>query len=187
MEKLESALNEILKTGKGNSILLELDAELYFKTIIKAIKKLQKKGLSGIYVSTQRPFKNISSLLKKEGININKIIFIDVASAASKEAQEKCKGCVHISPELDVDELVEAIYNSAEKMKGKKFIFIDSITTFALYKPISESLRFSEFLISQVKGKKDIILILNVAKDLSQKKFIRDVVMRADKTIEIKD
>jgi len=42
MEKLESALNEILKTGKGNSILLELDAELYFKTIIKAIKKLQK-------------------------------------------------------------------------------------------------------------------------------------------------
>ena len=30
MEKLESALNEILKTGKGNSILLELDAELYF-------------------------------------------------------------------------------------------------------------------------------------------------------------
>ena len=72
-------------------------------------------------------------------------------------------------------------------MKGKKFIFIDSITTFALYKPISESLRFSEFLISQVKGKKDIILILNVAKDLSQKKFIRDVVMRADKTIEIKD
>ena len=88
MKKLESALNEILKTGKGKSILLELDTESYLETNIKTIKILQKKGLSGVFVSIQRPFKNISSLLKKQGINLNKIIFIDVASAVSKERQE---------------------------------------------------------------------------------------------------
>ncbi|MFH0715003.1 MAG: ATPase domain-containing protein [Candidatus Diapherotrites archaeon] len=188
MEKLESVLNEILKTGKGESILLELDTESYLETIIKTIKKLQKKGLSGVYVSIQRPFKNISSLLKKEGVDLNKIIFIDVASAVSKETQEKRKGCVHISPGLDVDELVKAIYTSTEKLKGKKFIFIDSLTTFALYKPISETLRFSEFLMRAVKDEKNmiLILILNVAKDLSHKKFIQDVVVHADKIIEVK-
>jgi len=186
MEKLESALNEILKTGKGKSIMLELDAESYFETNIKTVEKLQEKGLSGVYVSIQRPFKNVSSLLKKQGIDINKIIFIDVASAASKEAQEKCEGCVHISPEIDIDELVRAIHTSIEKMKGKKFIFIDSLTTIALHKPISEALRFSEFLMRMVKSENDIILILNVAKDLSHKKFIQDVVVRADKTIEVR-
>jgi KaiC/GvpD/RAD55 family RecA-like ATPase len=186
MEKLELALNEVLKTGKGKSILLELDAESYLETNIKTIKKLQKKGLSGVYVSIQRPFKNISSLLKKQGIDLNKLIFIDVASAASKETPEKCKGCVHISPELAVDELVKAIYTSLETMKSKKFIFIDSLTTFALHKPISETLRFSEFLMRQIKDRKDLVLILNVAKDLSHKKFIQDVVLNADKTIKVK-
>ena len=95
---------------------------------------------------------------------------------------------MHISPELDVDELVRIIYILLEKMKGKKFIFIDSLTTFALYKPVSETLRFSEFLMRMVKDEKEIILILifNVAKDLSHKKFIQDVVMHADKTIEVK-
>lgn len=108
--------------------------------------------------------------------------------AVSKETQEKCNGCVHISPELDIDELVRTIYTSLEKMKGKRFVFIDSLTTFALYKPVSETLRFSEFLMRMVKDEKNIILILilNVAKDLSQKKFIQDVVLHADKTIEVK-
>src|SRR3989338_3798276 len=186
MEELELALNEFLKTGKGKSILLELAAESYLEIIIKTLKKLQKKGLSGVYVSIQRPFKNISSLLEKQGIGLNKLIFIDVASAVSKETPEKCKGCVHISPELDVDKLVKAVYTSLDQMKGKKFIFIDSLTTLALHKPISETLRFSEFLMRSVKDSKDIVLILNAAKDLSHKKFIRDVVAHADKTIEVK-
>ena len=221
MDQLESAFNEVLKTGKGKSILLELDTESYLEINIKTIKKLQKKGLSGVYISVQRPFKNISSLLKKQGIDLNKLIFIDVASAVSKEtqegrspsvqkgqrsllAQENNNGCVHISPELDVDELVRTIYTSLDtlenkrfsghrkserfsrEMKGRKFIFIDSLTTFALHKPISETLRFSEFLMRRVKDSKDIVLILNAAKDLSHKKFIRDVVAHADKTIEVK-
>jgi hypothetical protein len=38
----------------------------------------------------------------------------------------------------------------------------------------------------QVKDKKEVILIFNVAKDLSQKKFIQDVIVHADKTIEVK-
>ena len=109
-----------------------------------------------------------------------------IASAVSKETQENNKGCVHISSKLDVDDLVRTIYTSLDQMKGKKFIFIDSLTTFALHKPISETLRFSEFLMRQVKERKDLVLILNVAKDLSHKKFIRDVVAHADKTIEVK-
>lgn len=186
MEKLESALNDVLKTGAGKTILLELDAVSYFETNIKTIKILQKKGLSGVYISINRPFKNISSIFKGRGININKITFIDAASAASKQAQEKSKGCVHISSGLDVDEMVRVIYTSLENIKGIKFIFIDSLTTFALHKPISEILRFSEFLTRMAKNEKDIVVIvLNVAKDLSHKKFIHDIVAHADKTIEV--
>ncbi|PIN81173.1 hypothetical protein COV11_02560 [Candidatus Woesearchaeota archaeon CG10_big_fil_rev_8_21_14_0_10_30_7] len=187
MRKLESSLNTVLKDKNVKSIMLELNTESYFETNIKTIKILQKKGFGGVvYVSIQRPFKNISSTLKKQRISIKNMLFIDVASAVSNEAREKYKECVHISPKLDVDELIKAIYASAEKIKGKKFIFIDSLTTFALYKPISETLRFTEFLMQLVKGEKNTVLILNVAKDLSQKKFIQNVIVHADKIIEVK-
>lgn len=186
MKKLEfSALNGILKTGKAKSILLELDAESYLETNIKTIPILQKNGLSGVYISMQRPFNNISSLLKKQGVNLNKIFFIDAASAAAKISQEKCKGCAHISRELSVDELVKAIDTALESISGKKFIFIDSLTTFALHKPVSEILRFSEFLMRMVKNEKEMILLLNVAKDLSHKKFIQNAVAHVDKIIEV--
>ncbi len=186
MEQLESSLNEFLKTGEGMSILLELDANSYSEKIIKIIKELQKKDLGGVYISIQRPFKNISSLLEKQGINLNKIIFIDIASAASKDTQEKYKGCVHISPELDVDELVRAIYTSLDQIKGQKFIFIDSLTTLALHKPISEILRFFEFLMRHINDEKDTVLILNVAKDLSHNTFVQNITAQTDKTIEVK-
>ena len=98
MDQLKSAFNEVLKTKEGKSILLELDVESYLEANNKTIKILQKKGLRGVYINIQRPFKNISSLLKKQGMDLNKLIFIDVASAVSKETQENNKGCVHISP-----------------------------------------------------------------------------------------
>jgi len=186
MKQFESTLVEILKGKKGTSLTLELDADSYLETNIKTIKLLEKNSMSGVYVSIQRPGGNISSLLKDRGVDLKKIIFVDVATAAAKEIPVPSQCCVHISPELDIDELCRAIYTSLEKLKGKRFIFIDSLTTLALYKPISETLRFSDFLMNLVKGNKDLIVIFNVAKDLAQKKFIRDVIAHADKTIEVK-
>lgn len=197
MKKLESALHTALKNNKAKSILLEVEATSYLETNIKTVRLLQKNGLSGVYISIQRPFNNISSLLKKQGVNLNKIIFIDVASAAVKAPQEKCPGCTHVSPELDIDELITTINTSLEtlenkikgkenKIKSKKFIFIDSLTTFALHKPLSEMYRFTEFLMRLVKSEEEVILIFNVAKDLSNKKFIQNAVAHADKIIEVK-
>ncbi|MBI4918563.1 hypothetical protein HY837_01425, partial [archaeon] len=60
-KKLESSLNAVLKDKNVKSIMLELDSELYFETNIKTIKILQKKGFGGVvYISVQRPFRNIS-------------------------------------------------------------------------------------------------------------------------------
>ena len=48
-------------------------------------------------------------------------------------------------------------------------------------------MRFSEFLVSLVKkeGNNQISLIFNVAKDLSQKKFIQEVAFRVDEVISV--
>jgi hypothetical protein len=71
----------------------------------------------------------------------------------------------------------------------KRFVFIDSLTTITLYKPLSETMRFSEFLVRTVRKDEaeNITLIFNVAKDLAQKRFIRDVAFHVDQVISVEN
>lgn len=167
--------------------MMEIPAESYFESNSASVKALTSKGFDGIYISFQRPFKNISSLFAEKGIDIDKLLFIDVASSLSRETQERDPRCVHISPDINIDELVRAIYTSLPKLKSKKrFIFIDSLTTISLYKPLSETMRFSEFLIRTVKKEAyNISLVFNVAKDLAQRKFIKDIALQVDEIIRL--
>ncbi|KUO41480.1 MAG: hypothetical protein AVW06_01235 [Hadesarchaea archaeon DG-33-1] len=188
-EMIEKSLAEAVeKHREGVVIMIELPAEHYLEANSVIVKSLTSTGYDGTYISFQRPFKNLSSLLTQQGIDINKLLFIDAASAFAEEIQEKNPRCIHISPAVDIDELVRAIYTSLPELKSeKRFIFIDSLTTIALYKPLSETMRFCEFLIKTVRkrGVQKIILIFNVAKDLAQKKFIRDIALRVDQVISV--
>ena len=188
-ETIKKYLGKAIKKYKyGAVIMMELPVEAYFEANAASVKLLTGKGFEGIYVSFHRPFKNISSLLIQQGINTNKLLFVDVATAFAEKTQEKNQRCVHISPAIDIDDLVRAIYTSLPRLKSKKkFVFIDSLTTIALYKPLSETMRFSEFLMRTVRKHEtqNISLVFNVAKDLAQKKFIKDIALHVDEVISI--
>ena len=83
---------------------------------------------------------------------------------------------------------MRASYTGLPRLQSEKtFIFIDSLTTIALYKPLSETMRFSEFLVSLVRKeeKQQTSLIFNVAEDLAQKKFIQEVAFRVDEVVRV--
>jgi KaiC/GvpD/RAD55 family RecA-like ATPase len=188
-ERIKESFARAIKKHKERSVIMvEVPAESYFEANSDFVKLLTAKSFEGIYISFQRPFKNIFFLFKQKGINLNKLLLIDVAALFAGEMQEKNPRCVHISPNIDINELVRAIYTSLSKLKSKKrFIFIDSLTTITLYKPLSETLRFSEFLIRTVRKYpvQNVSLIFNVAKGLAQKKFIRDIALHVDDVISI--
>ena len=174
----------------GNVVMMEHPADSYFEANSSTIKQLTSEGFEGVYLSFQRPFGNLSSSFEKEGIDVDKLLVIDAASAFSGEKQQEDSHCIHISQDVDIDDLVRAIYTSLPRLKSKKrFIFIDSLTTITLYKPLSETMRFSEFLVRTVRKdeKRKVTLIFNVAKDLASKKFIRDVAFRVDQVIGVGD
>jgi KaiC/GvpD/RAD55 family RecA-like ATPase len=188
-EDTKKSLASVIKEYKKEAvIMMELPTESYFDSNSASVKLLIDEEFEGIYISFQRPFKNIYSLFNQQGISVDKLFFIDVATALGGEAQEEDSKCIHISPAIDIDELVRAIYNSIPKLKSKKkFIFIDSLTTITLYKPLSEVMRFSEFLVRTVRKNEidSIFLIFNVAKDLAQKKFIKDIALHVDEIISL--
>ncbi len=171
---------------KGAVIMVELPSDEYSEAIYPAVRALTELGMDGIYVSFNRPFKNISSLLESNGVNTDMLLFVDVEPAFEGEPAAENTRCISIKS-LDIDELVKAIHTSIPKMKSRrKFIFIDSMTTIALYKPLSEVMRFSEFLIRIAKKNgEDVLVVFNVAKDLAQKEFIKGVSMQADDVIDV--
>jgi KaiC/GvpD/RAD55 family RecA-like ATPase len=188
-DESKKSIEQAIQMNKhGVIIMIELPITAYFEMNSSTIKLLTNQGFEGIYISFQRPFQNISFFFESEGIDISTLLFIDAATALSGEKQHEDPRCVHISQELNIDELVKAIYLSLPKLKSqKKFIFIDSLTTISLYKPLSQIMRFSEFLIRTIRkeNEENVILIFNVAKDLAQKKFIQDVAFHVDQIIKV--
>jgi hypothetical protein len=189
MTQTKNKLRDIIKKHKGGAIIMmELPEETYLQANLASIKLLTRTGFEGIYISLSRPFKNIISFLKKNSVNTDKLLFIDLASVMYGGVLENDTRCIHVPKSMNVDALVRAIYTSLSRLKSKKkFVFIDSLTTITLYIPLSETMRLSDFLIRTVKQHdiKNVSLIFNVARDLRQKRFIKDIAMQVDEVISV--
>lgn len=185
-QKLVNVLN---KNKRGIVVMSELPSENYFGYIAACMKKMVEEGYGGIYVSFQRPFSNVKKLFDQFQVDMRNLLFIDVASAFAQDEQSNEEQVMHISEEIDINELVRAIYLALPKVRAKqKFIYIDSLSTISLHKPLSETLRLSEFLIRTTKepsgDDETIFLVFNVSADLSQKKFIQDIALRVDEVVK---
>jgi KaiC/GvpD/RAD55 family RecA-like ATPase len=183
----QSLVNVMNKNKHGIVIMTELPTENYFDISASCIKRMVDEGYQGIYISFQRPFANLQSSLIRRGVDVSKLLFIDVASSLAMESQDTNSKVVHISQNIDINELIHVIYTSLPSINNKsKFIYIDSLSTITLHKPLSETLRFSEFLIRTTKKTpldESIFLIFNVSKDLTQRKFIKDIALRVNEVV----
>ncbi len=176
----------IAKQKAKGFFMMEVPEERYFEINIETIKVFVNMGFSGLYISLHRPYQNLLSLLKGKGIDTNKLFFIDAASSQAEFNGKETARCTYISKELNIDELTKAIYKLLPQIKAKdKFLFLDSITTLTLYQPLSEALRFAEFLSRTVKKEEVKCVVVNVARDLAQKKFIKDIVVQVDEVVNV--
>jgi len=182
-------LNERLKDlDKDAVVIVESPVENYLQANISSVKSMLDNGFEGVYLSFQRPFKNISGLFEKEGIDLGKLFVIDFATAFSNSDQEINSRCVNVGPDVKVEDMVNTICSSLEKLsQDKRFVFVDSLSTFALHEEFSETMRFSEFLINTIRKNKinDVIFVFNVAKDLAKRRYIENISVYANEHIHL--
>jgi predicted glycosyltransferase involved in capsule biosynthesis len=180
--------NVIRRYDHGGAIIFEIFSENYFNANAAVLKGMVKSWGGGIFISSQRPFKNISMLLKQKGINIKEVFFVDIATALSNEMLEKNKNCIHISKSITVDELTSAVYTSfLSKLKSrKKFIVVDSLTTMVAYNPLFIKMikRLVDFLIG-IARKNEALLIMCVSKEGSGEAFIKEISKKVDEVISL--
>jgi len=158
------------KYNSGGLIVFEHPVDSYWEVNVRSIKSLLDCGCKGVYVSFQRPIKNIHSRFKQFGINPSDVQVLDITKI------------------VDVKEISEKIYSYLKRSESdKKFVFIDSITTMELINARSWTDSFLNFLIN-IRDNDDfdnVIVLINTAKDLSDKKIVKGITSVADGVFSI--
>ena len=189
LREYHRVLNERLKIlEKDSVVVIETPAENYLEANISSIKTMIDNGYKGIYLSFQRPFNNIYNFLERENIDVDSLYIVDCATGFSKSNQEKNPRCISINPDTKVDEMVYIIVNSLKKLgMSKRFVFIDSLTTFSIHETFTEILRFPELLINTIKRENidNVKLVFNVATDLTGRRYVENLNMYANDYIHL--
>ena len=129
--------------------------------IIVPVEKLQKeidltlkifKKNPGVYVSLDKTYKNIESILRKKRINIDQLFFIDVVTSKKKNRE-----VLSIYPDR-LDLLIFAINSFIKEIKGEKFILIDALSTLLIYNNENKVAKFVKEL-TDYTSKNDIEVI----------------------------
>lgn len=144
------------------TIVTFVPSDAYLAKVGDVLKRMHRAGYEGVYVSFQRPIQNIESLFAKWGV---KTMLYYVHACPGVGLEEPNPRSVCIPAVFNPEELIRKIQDLLQKIRKKKFILVDSLTTAALYNDKEEVLRFAQSL-AVLSKKVDAKLICITAKEL---------------------
>jgi len=191
-------LDKFLKNMPLNKVVLFLvEPKKYMNINLEIIKIVIKENkFSGIYVTVNRPFITLVNIMKKKGIDTNRIFFIDCItkmipsprgiSLTSRRKFEKKENCIFIPSPSRLTEIGLALSEALSGMRHprNKFLYLDSLSTLSIYNDLSTIAKFVHFLTTRVRLFGVVGLIMCVEKKMDDKLFniLSEV---CDMTIEV--
>jgi len=164
-------------------ILIETSAENAFNVTLAALKILTEKNDCGIIISSNRPYVNLMSNYKRNDINTDKVFILDLISknqnghinGENVMFLENASSLTHIS--LSVNEYVK-------KSNGRKFFFIDSITTMLIHNDPYVFARFIHSILTRMRinGVGGLLVSLT---DRTNREVRAEIAQLCDKVIKI--
>jgi len=127
--KIEKKL-EIFEYGDVVLLLGKKSTKYYDNVVLNPLKHLlNEKDMHGVYLSLGRPYERILGDMKKIGINLENLLFIECAS--NREGTSSDGKCKYVS-NLASLELIHLLINQQvqEIDADRKFLFIDDLSSF---------------------------------------------------------
>jgi KaiC/GvpD/RAD55 family RecA-like ATPase len=157
----------------------------YQNTNIEFVKTLvNEQKTPGVYITLNKPYKTLKSILEKSSIDTSLIIFIDAITPM--DSVKKTEDCLFIgSPEklsdisIAMDQAVRAI------PADKKFVFFDSLSTLLIYHQSNTIAKFIHFLSTKMREWNVKGIIISLESD-SNKELISKLSQFCDLTFEVK-
>ena len=138
------------------------------------------KKLTGVYVSLNKDYKEITSELEKIKINTSNLFFI---IGIEKSRKIEADNCVYTQGPQALTELSLTITNIINTGKFD-YIFFDSISTVLMYNNLGVSQKFSTYIINKLK-QNDLLGIIISLNEVQSNKIIPTIAQLCDHCVNI--
>ena len=164
-------------------VMLETDPENMLDVSISTIKMLTSKSYVGVVLSVSRPYSNLVNVYKRNKINIEKIFFIDCVTENPDKLQKKVDNVTYLEyPYLT--NISIALNSAINKIKGNKFVYIDSITTLLIHNPTKTLVQFIHSVVTGLRIKGTNCLLISL-KGKIHEEVRAEIAQLCDKVIKI--
>jgi KaiC/GvpD/RAD55 family RecA-like ATPase len=170
----------------GWIVLLQVPVEHAPKVNVESITILQELGFRGIYISLSRDYPEISAHLRGQGVDMEKLTFIDGVSEMYGVEKVDSPYVTYVASPLSFSGIMDAVReNVVTHSADKKFVLLDSITTVLLYNSLSRTMEFSNVLTTFLRQAGVTGMVVSVSKGFANEKLLRELSKVADEAIHL--
>lgn len=161
-ERDECLLRHIMGSMKEDLkglVLLDTSSTQSVRVNLVLLKGLlERRNLSGIFISVDRPHQYMAHLLRMHHIDLQNVVFVDVIGRSSADCKE-CEASVgHADAPFHIDSLPETLRDMSERDPGTaRFVMIDNLATLLTYNSYSSVERFLRSLVEMTAASGAVI------------------------------
>jgi hypothetical protein len=171
---------------KDNFIVLMLvNPKKYTSVTVDMLRYVTKKCMS-IYITVNRPYENLTSMLKKRGVNTDKMLFIDCITKTGGGNFENKKNCLLVASPKNLTDIGIVLEDTIKSFgKACKFLFLDSLSTLLIYNNKQTVLSFCHFLSTKIRVNGMSGAFISIESD-TDKNIVSIISQFCDKVIKVK-
>ena len=132
---------------------------------ISLSKMLVSKGMSGIYITFNRPFEQLIRDFQINNIDPVNVIFIDCVSKMAGRFPGKKENAVFIDNPSSLEEVGMYAEKILARIPSPKFIVFDSISSMMIYNGDQATREFAQYFVNKLRLEKVGGFIMTVEKD----------------------
>lgn len=183
IKKLQSELDGL---PEDSIVLFETSADSSLETSIALLKLLVNKHSKGIILSANRPYFTLMNLYEKNDIDTKNMFILDLISKNNNgnNGHSNAKNVVFLDNISALTDIALSLNDCFKTIEGKKFVFIDSITTMLMHNKPYVFARFIHSILTKMRlnGVGGILVSL----DMKTNKDVRaEIAQLCDKVIKI--
>lgn len=186
-ETLEDKVRrEMRGLREGFVVLILTSAENFFKVTAALLDyAVNEAFLNGVYITAGRPYIYLAKAFEDKGINTEKIRFIDCISALAGTHAGREGNCIYVENPVALETISAHLDTLLSEIGSeKKFIFLDSLSTFLIYNTESSIAKFSHSLINKLRVLNTNGVFMSLEKE-APTETIQRLIQLCDKVIKI--
>jgi len=185
METITDIQNELNSLDDDWIVLLEGPQETANRVTLQSIEHLvNNKEYIGIVLTANKPYLTLKKQLDGKGIDTDRIIFIDCISKSQSSEIEQAGNVIYIDAVYNLTKISLAFKKVVEKIDGKKFLYVDSLSSMLIHNTPEIFIRFVHGLITSMRLASISGLLLSLSQQ-TDGSVRNEVANLCDKTIVV--